>query len=353
MENQQQPTVSNPPSIPQPSTIQQPSSVQPAGAWGRFWAGAIDSLIVGLIALPLLACYSLLGKSSLFNDVFLRESSNAQNTIGDTIITLIMLLIFIGYYIYFTYKKGATIGKDAYGFKVVSFSTQQPITLKQAVIRELFRVLYFFPFIGSLIYFATGIVLVFNKNKRSFPDFLAGSQVIKVGKPWPIGKQLVIFGVIFVLLAFEFWISSTLIAPFGTHFEQKKTYIIPSIAAPSPNKNPNSLPAFAEANNLLRSSNVNQILDAVLQFKKTNGRLPAGINITEKSISSTVADLCSDLIPNYSAFLPSDPESNEQGSGIKNCSSYDTGYTIVLNTDGSITVKAPKAQLGKRIEATK
>src|SRR3990167_10115705 len=66
---------------------------------------------------------------------------------------------------------------------------------------------------------------------------------------------------------------------------------------------------FAQANNTQRSSNVNAILNAIHQYAADNkGALPAGITTTAQNISDTGANICADLITQYMAALPQDPD---------------------------------------------
>ena len=105
---------------------------------------------------------------------------------------------------------------------------------------------------------------------------------------------------------------------------------------------------FSQANNTQRSSNVNAILNAIHQYAADNkGALPAGITTTTQNISEAGANICTDLITQYMAALPQDPELG--GNNITDCSvgsGYNTGYTVVSSaTDNRVTVTAPNAEL--------
>lgn len=107
---------------------------------------------------------------------------------------------------------------------------------------------------------------------------------------------------------------------------------------------------FSRANNTKRQSDVTTLLDALGQYSAENsGRLPATITTTPKTISSTEADLCALLLPNYLSVLPVDPGTNN-GTAISNCTgAYTTNYQVALDTSGRLMVTAPATELGGSI----
>lgn len=112
---------------------------------------------------------------------------------------------------------------------------------------------------------------------------------------------------------------------------------------------------FAQANDTQRSSDVNAILNAVHQYMADNaGVPPAGIGTIGQPIGylyGNRVDICDDLVPEYLAALPVDPQSSLNGDlgsdPITDCTPtdeldepipYDTGYWIfVSGTDSRIT----------------
>lgn len=106
---------------------------------------------------------------------------------------------------------------------------------------------------------------------------------------------------------------------------------------------------FGQSNDTIRKSDVGAILDAVNQYMVDHrGQLPAGISL---GVTATVGrgpgliDICADLVPDYIAAIPVDPNNNG-GNAITNCGggNYDTGYTIVVEPiNKRITVHAPLA----------
>ena len=100
---------------------------------------------------------------------------------------------------------------------------------------------------------------------------------------------------------------------------------------------------FSQANDTKRRSDINAILNAVHQYSvDNNGTLPTGITATSAAIANTGADLCSALVPDYIAALPSDPQAANEGINIleANCALYDTEYFIYEDGNGRVTVEA-------------
>lgn len=111
---------------------------------------------------------------------------------------------------------------------------------------------------------------------------------------------------------------------------------------------------FQQANNTKRASDVNAILNAIGQYTADTanaGVLPAEITTTAQEVSSAGADLCTLLVPTYIQALPSDPETNNgdpvawvdtNADGVVDAcpASYNTGYTVVRDPNGRVTVTA-------------
>ncbi len=118
--------------------------------------------------------------------------------------------------------------------------------------------------------------------------------------------------------------------------------------------NPNR--QFSLARNSARQSHVRAIVTSVTQLAIDNRGIfscPSGgvIPSTPIIIKTGVGgyNLCPCIVPTYLPQLVIDPS---DGSG-KDCSSYDTGYTIQKDAaSGRVTVKAPSAEAGEIIELT-
>lgn len=114
---------------------------------------------------------------------------------------------------------------------------------------------------------------------------------------------------------------------------------------------------FGQANDTKRMSAVTQILNAVGAYSADNrGNLPLGIPTGSTSaaleISDTGADICADIVGTYIPALPVDPSLNQPD--IDNCgAAYATGYTIVQDANGRVTVLAPSADITTPIQITR
>lgn len=104
---------------------------------------------------------------------------------------------------------------------------------------------------------------------------------------------------------------------------------------------------FRDARNSQRSSDVNQILNAVTQYTSEEGQqlsdlgtIPACAG-TPAAIGTGGVNLGSNLVSDYLAAIPTDPSDGDAA---------DTGYTICTTASDRIKVAAPSAEGGKTIE---
>ena len=108
----------------------------------------------------------------------------------------------------------------------------------------------------------------------------------------------------------------------------------------------------SQANNAQRDSNVNAILSAVHQYAIDNrGALPTNITTTAGTVSNAGINICTDLVPTYIAALPVDP--TDSGASFTDCTTYNTGYTVVKDANNRVTVAAPSAELSATISVTR
>lgn len=116
---------------------------------------------------------------------------------------------------------------------------------------------------------------------------------------------------------------------------------------------------FSQANNTKRRSDVNSILNAIHQYAADNkGTLPAAITTAVQDISSTGANICTDVVPQYIAALPTDPTLGvpTAGGNITTCADagWNTDYTVIRSaTNSRVTVAAPGAELSETITVTR
>ena len=107
---------------------------------------------------------------------------------------------------------------------------------------------------------------------------------------------------------------------------------------------------FAQANNTARTNDVNTILNAMHQYAADHkGILPPsaspGVPIPTPpaaavEISRAGVNICAAISPDYVSLLPVDPDVNN-GAAVADCTTdYLTGYTIVQDLSGRITIEA-------------
>ena len=118
---------------------------------------------------------------------------------------------------------------------------------------------------------------------------------------------------------------------------------------------------FAQARNTQRRSDVLAILNSVHQ-RMTDNRgtfnggttcdaLPSAASIITSAEATGNVDLCACLVDVYMAEMPYDP--SDSSAGYTDCTDYHSGYNIIEDTGGRITVSAPSAELSETISVTR
>lgn len=95
-------------------------------------------------------------------------------------------------------------------------------------------------------------------------------------------------------------------------------------------------------------------MDSIHQYSIDNrGAFPATITGVATTMGSGAGqiDLCADLVPTYIAAMPFDPTA--AGAAYTSCAAYNTGYTVLEDANGRITVAAPGAELAETITVTR
>jgi uncharacterized RDD family membrane protein YckC len=130
----------------------------------RIFARIIDDLIVLLVlAVGLVLIILALGDS---------------NIIYQIVITFSSYFLPSAYYIYFHYKFGQTIGKKYKKLKLVDVSEERPITLKQAIIRDIV------PLGLGLILFILTLKDILQGTSKGLDDDIASNIHTKVVGVW-------------------------------------------------------------------------------------------------------------------------------------------------------------------------
>lgn len=170
MENTQQSTQPTPqapvaPAQPAAKVATANTSPAPAQAYAgflrRLGAFLVDVIILSIVNLPL----SFLLTSFMTPD--------GRLTPMGSIIQLIMALIPAVYFVYFTYKKGATPGKNVLKIKVVR-EDGQPLTLMNVILRETIN-----RFVASIIFNLGYLWIIWDDKKQGWHDKLAQTIVIR------------------------------------------------------------------------------------------------------------------------------------------------------------------------------
>jgi uncharacterized RDD family membrane protein YckC len=142
-----------------------------AGLGSRFLASLIDSLIQGALYLMLVIGISAIGASNLFEDL----PAEFENWLV-ALVLLVLFMIQFGYFFFFEIiLNGQSPGKRALGLRVVK-ENGLPLSILDALIRNIVRVIDFFPFgygIGVIVMFA-------NRRAKRLGDFAAGTVVVKL-----------------------------------------------------------------------------------------------------------------------------------------------------------------------------
>ncbi|HSD55624.1 MAG TPA: type II secretion system protein [Candidatus Saccharimonadales bacterium] len=122
------------------------------------------------------------------------------------------------------------------------------------------------------------------------------------------------------------------------------------IIAINPGKN------LGDTRNSQRQADVTTILNGIYQYSlDNNGTVPSGITTTATEICATGAASCTGLIDlsvvttngKYLVSMPKDPQCSTS------CATNGTGYRVLKDANGRITVSAPAAEQSKTISVTR
>lgn len=161
-----------------------------AGFWVRFAAFAIDFFVLILISIVAAIIFAIFTKITKIN----YDMEVVSSFVG--------FFINAGYYVFMTYRYGATIGKKVLGIKVEG-KDGQVLDIGTVIVREVAG-----KFISTMLMGIGYLWIIFNKRKQSFHDKFAGTVVVienrKKNSKWKVGIISVAFALF--LIIFSIWI---------------------------------------------------------------------------------------------------------------------------------------------------
>lgn len=144
-----------------------------AGVGSRLCAGVLDLLFLSLINC-LIACVLL---PFLAFDDFKLISESVGSSIFGTLLILLFFITYWGYHVFWeSFSKGQSPGKKCCGIQVIDSTGKLP-TWKQAITRNILRVVDSFPLIS---YFLAGVSMGIDSHGRRLGDIAAGTIVIRI-----------------------------------------------------------------------------------------------------------------------------------------------------------------------------
>lgn len=160
---------------------------RPAELLDRFLARLIDGVILGIV-------FGIC--NVLFASIFLRgfTYSVGEYLLYWLFVSVITVVVSLGYYAYFESSNGATVGKQLMKLKVVGPSGTGNPTMEQAIRRNIWiaaQLAFIVPivgtFLGGIAYLAAVIMIAVGinndtVNRQGWHDhFAGGTRVLKVG----------------------------------------------------------------------------------------------------------------------------------------------------------------------------
>ncbi len=134
------------------------------GFWRRLGAWLIDKVILWLIIMLTILVISAI--SSAVGGV-------VQTLLGVFLIVLV-LVIALGYGVYFLSTRGATPGKEVLGLVVVDKYNKYPLKLSKALVREMLGRLL----IDGLTLNLGNLIIIFDSKKQALHDKVADTYVV-------------------------------------------------------------------------------------------------------------------------------------------------------------------------------
>ncbi len=276
-----------------PFAIQQPSVVQIgyAGFWIRFLAAILDSVIV---AIPL----AIVVEVVTFIIAGSWEEYIKPSTGFSTLLILMMFLqivLIYTYFVVFTYKRQATIGKKLLGLRVVSVDGV-PLSLWKVILRETIGKI-----VSMIILYIGYLMIAFTAKKQGLHDKMAGSVVLSnraERKTWAFVLSI-IFASVLPIIAIIGILASVVLASLNVTRMKGSDALVKSILS--------SMRAEAE---IIYNANSNSYATVCTDPQIAN-------SFTGAETEAKTKVLCNATATAYAAYLP-----------LKNPTETNTGWCI-------------------------
>lgn len=156
----------------EPGVQRAPQQYPLASRAHRLAAALLDDLIALLVVLPLMGYYDVFGIMERTNTIPIGIIVNMN---------IIAFAAFVCIHGYWLYNFGQTLGKKAMGIAISTMDYQVPAFNKIIALRYLpFRAAGVIPGVNVLP--IIDVLFIFRKDRRCLHDFLAGTQVIDIGR---------------------------------------------------------------------------------------------------------------------------------------------------------------------------
>ncbi len=155
------------PSASEKISIKSADSLVPGGFWIRFLASFLDSIILGVVIVPIAFAVG-------FAIGIMAPGNTLLPNLAGWVIRMVGIYFYFGY---FYSTRGASPGKMVLNLRVINSENGKNLTYMEAFLRE------FFGKIISAIPLLTGyIVAAFREDKKGFHDMIFKTQVLQQKK---------------------------------------------------------------------------------------------------------------------------------------------------------------------------
>jgi uncharacterized RDD family membrane protein YckC len=167
--------------VPQPAIAPQPPAYAGQRTYAGFWIRVVARLVDGfIIGIPLSVVFFILiliagGLARTTNSSNQNAQTAAGAAVGGVFILfyLLVLVVAVGYQVYFWGTSGSTLGMRVFKLQVVDADTGAPIGISRAIIRWLMTI------VNSWACYIGWIWVAFDARKQGWHDKVANSVVLQ------------------------------------------------------------------------------------------------------------------------------------------------------------------------------